>query len=128
MVRVEVPAYDEEAHGCNGDVDCANPRFSAYPAAKVVTAVSGAFMEREPDVAELLKNVAFTNAQMGDVLAWRLDNNASYDEAAVYFLTQKANWPQSSTKSKKNRSRGPKTARGILTSGRHTYGHLRLAL
>ena len=24
---------------------------------------------------------------MGDVLAWRLDNNASYDEAAVYFLT-----------------------------------------
>ncbi|WP_347837164.1 glycine betaine ABC transporter substrate-binding protein, partial [uncultured Planktomarina sp.] len=87
MVRVEVPAYDAEAHGCNGDVDCANPRFSAYPAAKVVTAVSGAFMEREPDVAALLKNVAFTNAQMGDVLAWRLDNNASYDEAAVYFLT-----------------------------------------
>jgi glycine betaine/proline transport system substrate-binding protein len=24
---------------------------------------------------------------MGEVLAWRLDNNASYDEAAVYFLT-----------------------------------------
>ena len=87
MVRVEVPAYDAEAHSCNGDVDCANPGFSAYPSAKVVTAVSGAFMEREPDVAALLKNVAFTNAQMGDVLAWRLDNNASYDEAAVYFLT-----------------------------------------
>jgi glycine betaine/proline transport system substrate-binding protein len=34
-----------------------------------------------------MKNVAFTNAQMGDVLAWRLDNNASYEEAAVYFLT-----------------------------------------
>jgi len=24
---------------------------------------------------------------MGEVLAWRLDNNASYDEAAVHFLT-----------------------------------------
>ncbi|MDB2538724.1 glycine/betaine ABC transporter substrate-binding protein, partial [Amylibacter sp.] len=56
-------------------------------AAKVVTAASGAFMDREPEVAALMKNVAFTNAQMGDVLAWRLDNNASYDEAAVYFLT-----------------------------------------
>ena len=44
-------------------------------------------MDREPEVAALLKNVTFTNAQMGDVLAWRLDNNASYDEAAVYFLT-----------------------------------------
>ena len=87
MVRVEVPAYNADAHACNGDVDCANPEFSAYPSAKVVTAVSGAFMDREPDVAALLKNVAFTNSQMGDVLAWRLDNNASYDEAAVYFLT-----------------------------------------
>jgi glycine betaine/proline transport system substrate-binding protein len=34
-----------------------------------------------------MKNVSFTNAQMGEVLAWRLDNNASYDEAAVYFLS-----------------------------------------
>ena len=87
MVRVEVAAYDAEAHACNGDVDCAAPKVSAYPAAKVVTAASAAFIEREPAVAELMKNVSFTNAQMGEVLAWRLDNNASYDEAAVYFLT-----------------------------------------
>ena len=87
MVQVEVPAYDAEGHTCNGDADCANPVFSAYPSSKVTTAVSGAFMEREPEVAELLKNVSFTNAQMGEVLAWRLDNNASNEEAAVYFLT-----------------------------------------
>ena len=87
MVAVEVPAYNADAHACNGDANCANPQFSAYPAAKVATAVSSAFMEREPEVAELLKNVSFTNAQMGDVLAWRLDNNASNEEAAVYFLT-----------------------------------------
>jgi ABC-type proline/glycine betaine transport system substrate-binding protein len=31
--------------------------------------------------------VTFTNAQMGEVLAWRLDNNASNEEAAVYFLS-----------------------------------------
>lgn len=90
MVQVQVGDYNAEAHTCNGDVDCENPTFSAYPAAKVVTAVSAAFMEREPEVAELLKNVSFTNAQMGEVLAWRLDNNASYDEAAVYFLTNNA--------------------------------------
>ena len=87
MVRVEVPAYDETGHACNGDVDCTSPVFSAYPASKVATAVSGAFAEREPEVTALLGNVSFTNAQMGEVLAWRLDNNASYDEAAVYFLT-----------------------------------------
>jgi glycine betaine/proline transport system substrate-binding protein len=87
MVQVKVPEYNSEGHACNGDVDCASPVFSAYPSSKVVTAASKSFIEREPEVAELLKNLSFTNAQMGEVLAWRLDNNASYDEAAVYFLT-----------------------------------------
>jgi len=93
MVQVKVGDYDAEAHSCNGDVDCADPKFSAYPSSKVVTAASAAFMEREPEVAELMSKVSFTNAQMGEILAWRLDNNASYDEAAVYFLTNyKETW------------------------------------
>jgi glycine betaine/proline transport system substrate-binding protein len=93
MVQVKVAEYNADAHTCNGDVDCADPKVSSYPRSKVVTAASAAFVEREPAVAELLKNVAFTNAQMGEVLAWRLDNNASYDEAAVYFLTNyKDSW------------------------------------
>ncbi len=87
MVQVKVGEYNADAHTCNGKVECADPKFSAYPAAKVATAVSGAFAEREPEIVELLKNVSFTNAQMGEVLAWRLDNNASNEEAAVYFLT-----------------------------------------
>jgi len=87
MVQVKVPAYNAEFHACNGDVDCATPGFSAYPASKVVTAVSAAFVEREPEVVDLLKKVSFTNEQMGSLLAWRLDNNASYDEAAVHFLS-----------------------------------------
>ncbi|WP_435138997.1 glycine betaine ABC transporter substrate-binding protein [Pseudopelagicola sp. nBUS_19] len=87
MVAVQVGAYDADAHTCNGDVDCASPSFSAYPAAKVVTAAAHDFVKREPDAAALMANVSFTNAEMGEILAWRLDNNASYDEAAVYFLT-----------------------------------------
>ncbi len=87
MVQVQVAGYDADAHTCNGSVDCADPSVSAYPAAKVVTAASSAFVEREPEVVELLSQISFTNAQMGEVLAWRLDNNASYDEAAVFFLT-----------------------------------------
>jgi glycine betaine/proline transport system substrate-binding protein len=45
------------------------------------------FQERLPQIAELMTNVSFTNAQMGEVLAWMEENNASADEAAVYFLT-----------------------------------------
>lgn len=79
--------FNQEAHTCNGTVECDTPILSPYPVAKVVTAVSAAFMEREPEVTELLKNVTFTNAQMGEVLAWQDNNNASYEEAAVYFLS-----------------------------------------
>jgi glycine betaine/proline transport system substrate-binding protein len=87
MVAVSTADYNAEAHSCNGDPDCATPTLSAYPTAKVATAVSGAFAEREPEIVELMSNVTFTNAQMGEVLAWQDENNASYDEAAVYFLT-----------------------------------------
>ncbi|MDG2340562.1 MAG: glycine betaine ABC transporter substrate-binding protein [Paracoccaceae bacterium] len=87
MVAVSVGEYNADNHVCNGDVDCANPQYSAYPSSKVTTAVEGTFPEREPEASALMANVAFTNAQMGEVLAWRLENNASYDEAAVYFLT-----------------------------------------
>lgn len=86
MVQVEVAGFNQEAHTCNGDPECADPKASAYPTAKVVTAVAPSLLEREPEIVEFLKNMSFTNAQMGEVLAWQDANGASYEEAAVYFL------------------------------------------
>ena len=34
-----------------------------------------------------MENVAFANDMMGSLLAWQEQNNASGEEAAVYFLT-----------------------------------------
>jgi glycine betaine/proline transport system substrate-binding protein len=87
MVQVEMPAYDAEKHTCNGLEDCATPGLSAYPVSNVVTAATADFVAREPEAAELMRNITFTNAQMGEVLAWQESNEASYEEAAVYFLT-----------------------------------------
>jgi glycine betaine/proline transport system substrate-binding protein len=87
MVQVETAPHDADAHICNGLEDCATPTLSAYPAANVVTAVTNTFEEREPAIAEFLGKMTFTNAQMGGVLAWQEENNASNEEAAVYFLT-----------------------------------------
>lgn len=87
MVQVEMPAYDSEKHTCNGLEDCATPALSSYPVSNVVTAATSAFVDREPEAAALMSNVTFTNAQMGEVLAWQENNEASYEEAAVYFLT-----------------------------------------
>ena len=87
MVKVETAPYDEEAHTCNSLEDCATPKLSDYPRADVVTTATAAFVEREPAVADLMKNLTFTNAQMNEILAWQEAQGASYEEAAVYFLT-----------------------------------------
>lgn len=87
MVQIEVPEFNAEAHSCNGDPNCAAPVASAYPTAKVVTAVTPSLQDREPAVVEFLTKMSFSNQQMGEVLAWQDSNSASFEEAAVYFLT-----------------------------------------
>ncbi len=86
MVAVETAPYDEAVHTCNTSAECTTPGVSAYPPADVVTMATSNFVEREPEVAEFLGNMSYTNDIMNDVLAWQDGNGASYEEAAVYFL------------------------------------------
>ena len=88
MVKVDMGPHDPEIHKCNQTKDCPNPRKSSYPAAPVLTAVTTTFAARKPEIAELMSKVSFTNAQMGEILAWKKDNKKNTDEAAVYFLTK----------------------------------------
>ncbi len=93
MVKVDVGEFNAEAHACNSKKDCANPVLSPYPTSRVLTVVTDEFAEANPEVTELMRNVSFTNAQMGEVLAWQEENNASPEEAAVHFLnTYKDTW------------------------------------
>ncbi len=87
MTMVDIGPHVPDLHACNNTPDCASPGKSAYPRSRVITGATADFAEREPDIAELMSKVTFTNDQMGGVLAWQEDNSASPDEAAVYFLT-----------------------------------------
>ena len=91
MVKVNVGAVDMDAHACAQKKDCPNPRKSDFPAAPVVTGVTSSFANANPAVFVLMTNVSFTNKQMGEVLAWQEANNASSEEAAVYFLSNYKN-------------------------------------
>lgn len=95
MVAVEMGPYNEEAFLCAADGECTAEGVSGFPVGPVKTVVTNDFEQREPEIAALMANVSFTNAQMSDVLAWREDNNATTDEAAVYFLTTYSDvWPE----------------------------------
>lgn len=87
MAAVDMGPYDADAHACNVKDDCATPSMSAYPVAPVVTTVTTTFADEKPAIAELMSKVQFTNTQMNEILAWQDGAGASYEEAAVYFLT-----------------------------------------
>ncbi len=87
MVKVDMGPYIKEIHDCNQSDVCENPQRSSFPSAQVLTGLTTDFAAREPEIAALMGNLTFSNAMMGSILAWQEDNNASPEEAAVYFLT-----------------------------------------
>ena len=87
MVKIEVGPYKKEIHECNSKGDkCATPGVSAYPSSSVLTAVTTTMANKNPAIFKLMQKISFTNAQMGQVLAWKEENKASADEAAVHFI------------------------------------------
>ncbi len=87
MVKVDVGPYKMEVHTCAQKTDCANPGKSAFATARVVTGITKQFSSSNPEIAELMSKVSFTNALMGELLAWQEDNSASAEETAVHFLS-----------------------------------------
>ncbi len=87
MVLVDMGEFNNDVHVCNTKDDCASPAISPYPASRVLTVVTAEFAGANPAVTDLMRNISFTNRQMGALLAWKEDNNASADETAVYFLS-----------------------------------------
>ncbi len=89
MVKVAIGKHDAVAHKCNAEgKKCAKPGVSSYPASRVISVVTTGMAKKNPEVMALMQKVSFTNEQMGSVLAWKKDNKASSEEAAVHFLTK----------------------------------------
>lgn len=87
MTRVELGDYSEEIHGHNMNPDSDHAGVSEFPAAPILTSVTSDFMEREPEVVEMLSHMTFKTSDMSDILAWMDENGASGEEAAVYYLS-----------------------------------------
>lgn len=95
MTSVDLGPYDHDAHTCNSTPGCEEVGKSSYPVGPVKTIITTAFLEANPEIGALMANVSFTNAQMGAILSWQEENNASAEEAAVQFLsTQQDVWSE----------------------------------
>ena len=86
MTSVDLGEYDEAAHSANQNADNPEPKASAFPTAPVLTVMTKDFHDNNPEIAKFIGNVTFKTDEMSKLLAWQGDNNASNEEAAVYFL------------------------------------------
>jgi glycine betaine/proline transport system substrate-binding protein len=86
MVSVDLGEFDEEAHAGNQNADNPDPKPSAFPTAPVLTIVTRDFSEEHPEATELMTNITFKTDTMSSLLAWQDENNATAEEAAVYYL------------------------------------------
>ncbi len=87
MVKVDMGQFDAQIHKCNADPKCEQVGVSNWPQAPVRTVVSTEFSQKNPEISQLMSKVAFTNAQMNTLLAWKEKNSASAEETAVHFIT-----------------------------------------
>ena len=88
MVSVDMGPVDVEKAKCNSRVDCPTPGKTGWPSASVLTTMSKTFYDANPAIVELMSKVSFTNTQMGELLAWQEENEATADETAAYFLME----------------------------------------
>jgi len=63
-------------------------RACAFPRDKVVTLATADFVDREPTLAEFFTDWEVTAALLNKAMAFMEENEASYDEAAIYFLQE----------------------------------------
>ncbi len=86
MTKVKIGEVDLEVHKANSNAENPNPGVSDYAAAPVLTVATSEFTTREPEAAALMGNISFDIDVLNAVLAWKDNNGASAEEAAVYFL------------------------------------------
>lgn len=80
MTKLEEPPYDPERWSEGQDYGC------AFPAARVHVGINAAFAEKNPQVVEFLKKYETTLAQNNEALAYMQQEEASIDDAVIWFL------------------------------------------
>ena len=80
MTKVGEPAYDEAVWNTN--YGC------AHPLDQVNIVVNVSLLERAPDAVEFLRNYETTAAMTNKALAYMEVNEASAEDAAIWFLQE----------------------------------------
>ncbi|MGO1766109.1 glycine/betaine ABC transporter substrate-binding protein [Advenella sp. S44] len=93
LVKLEMPAYDEEKQQCLTREDCADPQATAYPDNPVFTALNAKFMQDAPQLTAFFSKVSFPVDVVNKTLAHMEESGDDTSDVALWFLNnQQAVW------------------------------------
>lgn len=88
LVRLELPAFDEQAYVCLTRQGCTDPLPSDFQPNDVMTGLNKAFAEQAPAVAEFFSRVSIPREVISAMLARMESDSLEYAEAARLFLRE----------------------------------------
>jgi glycine betaine/proline transport system substrate-binding protein len=86
MLEPNVDHDKSEWETCTGVADCADPKVNAWGFSYVETVVTDNFAQEASVGLDYITNRSFGNAALNTLLAWMADNQATGEEAAIYYL------------------------------------------
>ncbi|CEO41287.1 glycine betaine ABC transporter substrate-binding protein [Photobacterium kishitanii] len=97
MVRVDFNSGVDREHfrECIEKPNCKNPQVTMFPPRAVDTIVTLKFAQRAPEITAYLSARRFSNQDMNNLMAWKVNNNADGEQVMAEFLNQyEAIWIQ----------------------------------
>jgi len=87
MVKLDMGEHDK-AHweSCTAVPDCEDPKINGWAKSEVFSVVTNEFAQKAAIAMDYVGTRQWDNATVNKLLAWMADNQATGEEAAVYFL------------------------------------------
>ena len=99
----DVPHDNDEWNSCTSQEDCADPQKNSWVVSSVYTVVTDRFKKEAGIGMDYIVKRALPNNTINALLAWKDDNQATGEDAAMHFLKNYSewhNWVDSSAKAK----------------------------
>ena len=87
-----VPHDNDEWNSCTSQEDCADPQKNSWVVSSVYTVVTDNFMKEAGVGMDYIVKRALPNNTINALLAWKDDNQATGEDAALHFLANYTEW------------------------------------
>lgn len=88
LVKLELPAFDQQAYTCMTDPKCADPVATEFKPNPVVTGLNAEFAKSAPQLTAFFTKLSVPDEAIDATLGWLENEGKEPEEAAQYFLKQ----------------------------------------